>query len=141
MASLSANGRRVEAVGLCVDTGVATPLVDVSLEARSGELVAVLGPPGAGKTTLLRALAGVTPPDAGVVKIAGRGVSALRTRELDQLRALTSQPLVPAASSTVHEVVLRGRTPFGRASANDEAAVTSALAATETAHLADSRYS
>jgi ABC-2 type transport system ATP-binding protein len=42
-------------------------LRDVSFEARSGELLAVVGPNGAGKTTLLSIIAGAQQPSAGTV--------------------------------------------------------------------------
>src|SRR4051794_20270951 len=48
---------------------------DVSLEARAGEAVAVVGRNGAGKTTLLFGLAGILPTIAGEVAVAGRDVS------------------------------------------------------------------
>jgi branched-chain amino acid transport system ATP-binding protein len=44
----------------------------VSLEVRSGEMMAIVGPNGAGKTTLLRAVAGVLRPGAGSVCFDGR---------------------------------------------------------------------
>jgi len=43
--------------------------LDVAINARDGETVAVLGPNGAGKTTLLRALAGLVPIEGGHVTI------------------------------------------------------------------------
>src|SRR5687767_652672 len=39
----------------------------VSVDVRSGEIVALLGPNGAGKTTLIRMLVGLTRPDRGTV--------------------------------------------------------------------------
>ncbi len=49
-------------------------LRDVSFDAGSGELVAVVGPNGAGKTTLLSIIAGLQAPSAGTVHhVAGDG--------------------------------------------------------------------
>jgi molybdate transport system ATP-binding protein len=45
--------------------------LDVELHAASGDVVAVLGPNGSGKSTLLRALAGLTPIDAGHIALDG----------------------------------------------------------------------
>ncbi len=43
----------------------------VSFRAEPGEIVGFLGPNGAGKTTTLRVLAGILPPHAGSLRVAG----------------------------------------------------------------------
>jgi NitT/TauT family transport system ATP-binding protein len=41
---------------------------DFSLEVKQGEVAALVGPTGCGKSTLLRVVAGVEPPDHGIVE-------------------------------------------------------------------------
>ena len=48
-----------------------TTLRDVTFSVGSGEVVAIVGGSGAGKTTLLETMAGIRPPAAGEVRIAG----------------------------------------------------------------------
>jgi molybdate transport system ATP-binding protein len=48
--------------------GAAGPFwLEIGMEVRSGEVIALTGPSGSGKTTLLRILAGLEKPDAGSV--------------------------------------------------------------------------
>ena len=51
--------------------GELTVLKGVSLHVEPGEVVAIVGPNGAGKSTLLRTIAGLHPPVAGEILIAG----------------------------------------------------------------------
>ncbi len=53
----------------------------VSLEIKSGELVALLGPSGSGKTTLLRILAGLDFPGAGRVMFGGEDALRLTVQQ------------------------------------------------------------
>jgi NHLM bacteriocin system ABC transporter ATP-binding protein len=57
-------------------------LDDVSLQARPGEFVAVVGASGSGKSTLLRLLLGFETPDSGTVTYDGRELSTLDLREV-----------------------------------------------------------
>jgi NitT/TauT family transport system ATP-binding protein len=52
--------------------GQQTVLEDVSLEVRSGEVIALLGRSGSGKSTLLRILAGLIQPSTGTVLRQGK---------------------------------------------------------------------
>jgi lipopolysaccharide export system ATP-binding protein len=53
----------------------------ISLEVRTGEIVALLGRNGAGKTTTFRMMAGLLPPDAGRVSLGAEDLSRLTTSE------------------------------------------------------------
>ena len=46
-------------------------LAEASFAIQSGEFIGVLGPNGAGKTTLMRAILGLLPPSAGMIRVFG----------------------------------------------------------------------
>lgn len=56
-------------------------LDDVSLDIRSGELIALLGPSGSGKTTLLRLIAGLEMPTEGSIFFGEEDASLKRVQE------------------------------------------------------------
>jgi lipopolysaccharide transport system ATP-binding protein len=45
---------------------------DISFELKKGEILGIIGVNGSGKSTLLRVLAGIFPPDKGVISIKGQ---------------------------------------------------------------------
>ncbi len=87
----------------------ATPvLADLNVEARPGELVAVLGKNGCGKTTLLKNVNRLLSPAAGRVTIGGADVAAMSRREITRRVAYMPQAQ-RAVHCTVFEAVLLGK--------------------------------
>jgi phosphonate transport system ATP-binding protein len=87
-------------------------LQGVSLAARSGERLAVIGPSGAGKTTLLRVLGVALQPGEGSVEVLGESPWRLAAGPLRRLRARIgtvhqSPPIAPRLR--VVTAVLSGR--------------------------------
>jgi branched-chain amino acid transport system ATP-binding protein len=62
--------------------GAIAVLHGVSLRVAPGQILALLGPNGAGKSTTLRVAAGVHPPTAGSLLLAGRDVIGANPRDL-----------------------------------------------------------
>ncbi|MEW2357369.1 ABC transporter ATP-binding protein [Spirillospora sp. NPDC029432] len=54
--------------------GVVTAVDEMSFELDRGEFLAIVGPSGCGKSTLLMALAGLTQPTSGQVRVQGEAV-------------------------------------------------------------------
>jgi iron complex transport system ATP-binding protein len=86
-------------------------LDQVSLQAESGDFVAVIGPNGAGKSTLLSVLAGLIKPDSGDVLLDGVAIQALSGRKLAQRRAYLPQNPRCEWPISVERLVALGLTP------------------------------
>jgi len=64
----------MEAINISKGFGATTALVDVSLKAYAGRILALLGDNGAGKSTLIKIISGVFPPDRGELRFRGQPV-------------------------------------------------------------------
>ena len=59
---------------------------DVSFTVAKGEFVGVMGASGSGKSTLLNCVATIDTPTAGHIRVEGRDVTAMKSRELTRFR-------------------------------------------------------
>ena len=62
-------------------------LVDIDLDVRAGEYIALMGPSGSGKSTLLNLIAGIDKPSSGEIRVAGVDIGKLSDADLALWRA------------------------------------------------------
>ncbi|GAA1568580.1 ABC transporter ATP-binding protein [Leucobacter aridicollis] len=103
------SGAALSIAGLTVGYGGGPVLHDVSIEARPGEVVALLGANGAGKTTLLGALTGRVRATAGTIRLDGTDLRGMRTED----RARNGLALVPDGQSVVGELTVEENLRLG----------------------------
>jgi len=131
----------IELAGLDVNYGAAKILDAITFDAKAGAFVGIIGPNGSGKTTLLKAVSRIIAPAAGIVKLDGRPLDALSSRELAQSIAVVPQETKAGFDFTVRDVVLMGRYPrLGRFSSETKADLATcdrAMELTGITHLAD----
>lgn len=127
--------------GLLVGTGLWVRragrdlLAGVDVAVAPGEALAVTGPSGSGKSTLLAVLAGLEPPDAGTVTLAGADLAGLEPAELRRRVGLVLQGYALLALLTAAENVDLALRAAGSGMATERA--DRALAALATVGLAD----
>ncbi|MBN1658144.1 MAG: ABC transporter ATP-binding protein [Anaerolineae bacterium] len=105
-----------------------TPVIkEMSLEARAGQTVALVGPTGAGKTTIINLLTRFYEVDEGGITIDGVDVRRLRKADLRRSLGLVLQDTFLFADSVLENI------RYGRLEASDEECV-------EAARLADADH-
>ncbi len=89
-----------------------TPVLEnLTLAARPGEILALLGPNGSGKTTLLRAMGRLLKPYSGEVLYHGKEIWSQQAREFSSRISLTPQNERRDWPLTVEESIRLGRAP------------------------------
>ena len=134
------SGPQLRAEGLHLSYDNRPIVSDLDLVVPTGRITAVVGANACGKSTLLRALARLLTPRQGAVRLDGRELHSVPTRELAQRLGILPQGPVAPEGLTVADLVNRGRSPhqtwWRQWSRADEQAVHDALAATRMTELA-----
>ena len=120
----------VSLAGVSVSYGSEPVLRGLDLSVRSGEWLSLIGPNGAGKTTVLRAIARLARFE-GDIRIGGRALGAMPTRDVARRVAMLLQEPQMPAGMTVSQYVLLGRSPhlgyLGKESGKDRRIVADVL--------------
>jgi NHLM bacteriocin system ABC transporter ATP-binding protein len=97
----------VEAIHVSFRYSEDDPLVldDVSLVARPGEMVALVGPSGSGKSSLLRVLLGFESPELGMVVYDGQDLASLDARALRRQLGVVTQGGMLLPDDVLHNIV------------------------------------
>ncbi|MGD8312310.1 MAG: ATP-binding cassette domain-containing protein, partial [Gammaproteobacteria bacterium] len=76
----------IEVEGLVAHYGDRMILKGLDLAIRAGEVMVIMGSSGSGKTTFMRNMLGLNKPTAGSIRILGKDITRISTRELYALR-------------------------------------------------------
>ncbi|MCF6275184.1 MAG: ABC transporter ATP-binding protein [Robiginitomaculum sp.] len=124
--------------------GKTSVLQDINATAKPGELIGLVGPNGSGKSCLLKTIAGLIMPTAGQVSLGGRPALSLSSKVRAKQIAWLAQDRSAAWALSVRALVALGRAPYrgrlGKLSADDEAAIDTAMAAAHCTDLQDRRF-
>ncbi len=106
---------------------------NASIEARSGDIVTILGPNGSGKTTLLKTILGLLKAFSGTVTLCNTNMQKATPGERARIVAWVPQLFEPTWSYSVYDIVSQGRFihagPWKQFSRQDQEAIHAALAA------------
>jgi iron complex transport system ATP-binding protein len=112
-----------------------------SFQARSGEVVAILGPNASGKSTVLQIISGALQPLSGRVLLNGFVTRDLDPRTRGQRIAMVQQESQLLFPSKAWEFVMQGRHPYGKSlrfeTEDDVLIAKNALAQVGAEHLSD----
>jgi ABC-type sugar transport system ATPase subunit len=85
--------------------------IKVDLMVEPGSLVALTGPSGCGKSTVLRMIAGLCPPDSGIIMIDGKDVTTLSPKDREVGMVFQDYALFPhldVLANVAYGLAIRG---------------------------------
>jgi len=104
---------------------------EISVNARQGELITLIGRNGSGKSTLLRSLMRLQPVLSGSILLNNRNIEDHSRREFAMLCGFVSTEAISTGNLSVYELVALGRFPYtnwiGKVRAEDRDLIDSSL--------------
>jgi iron complex transport system ATP-binding protein len=119
----------------------ARTLKGITIDAKKGQLIGILGPNGCGKTTFMRCINKVLKPQEGAIYIDGKDLDRLKMMEVAKICANIPADVPDDFHLSVEEFVALGRYPFVTGiwweGERDEQLVRDAMKAYHVTHLKD----
>lgn len=116
-------------------------LHDISLTAKRGEFIGIIGPNGSGKTTFLKSLRGLYDFKDGTVKLNGESIANFNDKKVAKFVAYMQQNINLNFGYTAKEIVMTARYPYLKwwqnESAHDEQIVETVMKNVGIWHLRD----
>jgi phospholipid/cholesterol/gamma-HCH transport system ATP-binding protein len=81
-----ATENRIEVENLVAHYGERAILKGIDVDIRAGEIMVIMGGSGSGKTTFMRNLLGLNQPTSGSIRVFGKDITKISSRELYALR-------------------------------------------------------
>ena len=121
------------------------PVIEkISLAARAGRILTLIGPNGVGKSTILKTLIRQLPPIGGSVRLLDRDIRSMTEKEIARTVSVVLTGRPHPELMTCRDVVSSGRYPFtgrmGLLTAADKEKVSQSMALVGVTELADRDY-
>lgn len=101
---------KLQIQNLCLSFGKIGALIDVNVEIREKEILAIIGPNGAGKTSLLNCINGFYKAQEGDILFEGRNITGMNPHKIAHLGlARTFQHIELYTELTVQDNIMAGR--------------------------------
>ncbi len=103
----------IETLDLSIKYGDKTVVKDVNMHVNDGEFITIVGPNGCGKSTLLKGISRIIKPAKGQIKLWGKDIKAMQTKEIARRIAVLPQMRKTPSDFDVETLIRYGRYPHG----------------------------
>jgi len=103
---------KIENLSFSYNHNTTDVLDGINIDIKKGSFISILGPNGSGKSTLVNLISKVLKGYRGTIRIFGRDIKKLGSREAAKLIAVVPQYNTPGFDYTVRDMVLMGRYPY-----------------------------
>lgn len=99
----------IEAQNLSINIKNKSILQDINFNVQANKIYSIIGPNGSGKTTLLRAITRNLKPSAGQVRLNGKNIQKMFSKEVARSMAFLTQTHAGMSDVNVHQLISYGR--------------------------------